>query len=747
MFALIATAALVVAGDPPAASVTDETRQAYQAAQDHAGRTPDDQVKLAYWCEAHGLSAEWMRHLAQAVLADPNHAAARGLLGLVSRRDRWMRPAAVADQVEADTDLKAKLAEYDARRSATPYTADGQFGLAQWAEDRGLKDQAKAHYTAVVRLDPRRDQAWKRLGYTKHDGRWLTDADLATAKADAEAQEVADKKWKPLLERWKSQLKRPSRRADAEALLLTITDPRAVPSVGKVFGTSEADGPRAVQLLGQIDAPAASKALAYLAMFGRAPATRQRATETLRGRDAREFADLLIAQIRDPIKYEVKPVGGPGSPGVLFIEGKQSNLKRLYSPPPVLQPGDRVRWDQARGMPVIDRQFAGYSTGFPNVTGHSKYQRMGMFAMDADGNSFSDVPVPTIFPYAAFAVASAPARPLPNNPEMRQALSTLQAAGMTRAQATSVARNANKGMVFSSILQSNQAFQNRANGERYLDAVNNNYFDMERAAVLNARQVAQEVQKTAAAADAQLKSDVRSLENWNRIIHDQSDRATSILTQVTGENPGPNQLGWSKWWVDQIGYALVTPQTRTNPTLVEEVPLSYQPQITPITTVTEVTGYQRISCFGAGTPVQTQTGPQPIEQLQVGDMVLTQSTATGALGYHPVLITHHNPPSATFRIKLADDTIVASHFHRFWVARRGWVMARDLKAGDPVRTLGGVVPVDSVEAGKVELVYNLDIADDADFFAGTSATLVHDNTLPDPRLIPFDQAPEVVANR
>src|SRR5207249_2747908 len=107
-----------------------------------------------------------------------------------------------------------------------------------------------------------------------------------------------------------------------------------------------------------------------------------------------------------------------------------------------------------------------------------------------------------------------------------------------------------------------------------------------------------------------------------------------------------------------------------------------------------------------------------------------------------VIGIHHNPPSPTFVIKAAGDAIVSSHFHRFWVAGRGWVMARDLKAGDPVRTLGGVVPVESVEADKVQLVYNLDVAEDADFFAGNAGALVHDNTLPDPRLVPFDAPPK-----
>ena len=35
-------------------------------------------------------------------------------------------------------------------------------------------------------------------------------------------------------------------------------------------------------------------------------------------------------------------------------------------------------------------------------------------------------------------------------------------------------------------------------------------------------------------------------------------------------------------------------------------------------------------------------------------------------------------------------------------------------------------------------VYNLDVAEAHDFFAGAAAALVHDNTLPDTRLVPFD---------
>ena len=137
------------------------------------------------------------------------------------------------------------------------------------------------------------------------------------------------------------------------------------------------------------------------------------------------------------------------------------------------------------------------------------------------------------------------------------------------------------------------------------------------------------------------------------------------------------------------------------------------------------------------------SGPRPIETILVGDLVLTQDTKSGKLGYRPITVVHHNPPSPTYDITLGDDTIVSSHFHRFWVVGKGWVMARDLKEGEPVRTLGGVARVTKIEPGAVQPVFNLDVADDADFFAGESAALVHDNSLPDLKQVPFDAPPAV----
>ena len=159
----------------------------------------------------------------------------------------------------------------------------------------------------------------------------------------------------------------------------------------------------------------------------------------------------------------------------------------------------------------------------------------------------------------------------------------------------------------------------------------------------------------------------------------------------------------------------------------------------------EVLQIVRHSCFGKGTLVQTNEGPRAIETISLGDRVLTQNAKTGKLGYQPVVMVHHNPPSTTYRVMLNDRPIVTSYTHRFWKAGHGWVMARDLQVGDAIRTLGGMAKISAIETDKVQPVFNLDVADNADFFAGDVAALVHDNTLPDLKLVPFDASPALAA--
>src|SRR3954454_5098450 len=113
MLTLVVCSSLLAVAPAPA---TAADLAAYEAAKDEAGRDAEAHVKLALWCEAHGLDAERIKHLAMAVMVDPANAKARGLMGLVAYRDRWQRPEAVGEKVRADEALSAALAEYNARR-------------------------------------------------------------------------------------------------------------------------------------------------------------------------------------------------------------------------------------------------------------------------------------------------------------------------------------------------------------------------------------------------------------------------------------------------------------------------------------------------------------------------------------------------------------------------------------------------------------------------------------------------------
>ena len=78
----------------------------------------------------------------------------------------------------------------------------------------------------------------------------------------------------------------------------------------------------AVQVLGQIDDASASRSLVLLAVFSGSGTVRGQAVATLRRKNSREFASMLIGMILEPIEYEVKKVRGPGQGGEILIKGR-----------------------------------------------------------------------------------------------------------------------------------------------------------------------------------------------------------------------------------------------------------------------------------------------------------------------------------------------------------------------------------------------------------------------------------------
>ena len=156
----------------------------------------------------------------------------------------------------------------------------------------------------------------------------------------------------------------------------------------------------------------------------------------------------------------------------------------------------------------------------------------------------------------------------------------------------------------------------------------------------------------------------------------------------------------------------------------------------------------RIStCFVAGTPVRTLDGPRPIESIQVGDQVLSQDAATGRLGFQPVVFLHHNPPGKTLRIPLTSgESVVCSVYHRFWRANLGWSMARELKPSD-VLAPSAAWPGSPASSPTRPSRCTTSMWPAPHLLRRRKDLLVHDNTLPDHRLKPFDALPVVEVDR
>jgi hypothetical protein len=692
------------------AKASPADRAAYEAAKTKVGRDPDAQVKLALWCEAHGLSTERVKHLALAVLSNPAHATARGLLGLVPFQGQWKTPDAIKARLHDDEAYNAAMAEYAARRQHLQNTADSHWKMALWCEEKGLKPEAKAHLAIVLELDPSREAAWKRLGFKKHKNRWVTDAGLAAEKAEAEAQKAADKHWKPLLARWRSWLseKDQAKRAEAAKGLGALTDPRAVPSVWLTFaGGTTAAQTIAVQVLGQIDSPGSTRALAVLAVHSESPEIRGKATATLERRDPRDFVGFLIGLLRDPVKYQVKPVGGPGSPGALFVNGKQFNVQRLYEPPPMpnipIYPGERVTYD-AYGLPVISRFLGmGKAEVDSQVTQVTVAQFFGMAPVDQGRGHLIQL--------------------AHENPENK---------ALSRGGAAVARRDSLTGAVSLTATTSATAESNLT---------------------IPIGQIMLEYQKSAIAAQEQLAGDVRAVESYNATVKESNQRVLQVLSATTSQSLGEKRENWNAWWTDFQGYSYTPPPDVPKPTVIQNVPLAYSPQPVMVSTqsyetgpeTTSVTAGVHHSCFQAGTPVRTLAGLRAIETIRAGDQVLAQDPANGKLSFQPVLAVYHNKPIQLLRINLDDEMIGATPIHRFWKAGKGWIMARNLAPGDLVRSMRGIDRVRSVEKGPIQPVFNLKVADCQSFLVGKAGILVHDNSLVQPVLKPFDTAPELAA--
>jgi hypothetical protein len=136
-----------------------------------------------------------------------------------------------------------------------------------------------------------------------------------------------------------------------------------------------------------------------------------------------------------------------------------------------------------------------------------------------------------------------------------------------------------------------------------------------------------------------------------------------------------------------------------------------------------------MSCFAPGTPVVTEYGPKPIEEIQLGDRVLWQDAETGELAFKPVFKTTVRPPVALMKVTTDRGELLCTGGHPFWVNGESWLYASELQPGMRFHSIDGASEILAVEdAGREVQAHNLIVADFHTYFAGDGKVLSHDNS-------------------
>lgn len=231
----------------------------------------------------------------------------------------------------------------------------------------------------------------------------------------------------------------------------------------------------------------------------------------------------------------------------------------------------------------------------------------------------------------------------------------------------------------------------------------------------------------------------QTAQQWERGVADQNketkaanERIVEVLRAVTGANLSTQPQAWWSWWAERNEVFIAG----AKPTATIQHFVSFNVADRDLARITSskreslnIPVQPRYDCFAAGTPVWTESGPVAIEQVRIGDLVLSRDVETGELAFKPVVRTTVRPAGRLIRTQLGDESFETSNGHEFWVSGEGWRKARRLEAGMVLHSAAGPVRITNVGAGGFAQTYNLVVADFSTYFVGRQKVLSHDNTV------------------
>jgi hypothetical protein len=150
-------------------------------------------------------------------------------------------------------------------------------------------------------------------------------------------------------------------------------------------------------------------------------------------------------------------------------------------------------------------------------------------------------------------------------------------------------------------------------------------------------------------------------------------------------------------------------------------------------------------CFVAGTPVHTVEGLKNIEDVRVGDLVLSRNEKSpdAAPECRRVLSTVVTHPTRLYHVRVVIagtkefETITGTGEHPFYVIDRGaFVPAKELVQGDQLTLADGrtalvaEIGVEDAKSGESFTTYNFEVEGDHTYFVGKTGVWVHNEGTP-----------------
>ena len=137
-------------------------------------------------------------------------------------------------------------------------------------------------------------------------------------------------------------------------------------------------------------------------------------------------------------------------------------------------------------------------------------------------------------------------------------------------------------------------------------------------------------------------------------------------------------------------------------------------------------------CFLAGTKVHTKEGFKNIEDIKVGDLVLSYDEEEKTNSFNKVkeLLIHENNNEDIYELSINDKVLKVTEKHRFYIVNENdysWIAAKDLKVNDQIMLYNGEIHnIDKIESySHFGTVYNLEVENHHNYYVSEDGILVH----------------------